>query len=62
VNGTLNLADTSATAFTFGAQTNEVEWPLLRQTLLWSSLSVFLGIFLGLIAQGRGLYGRKGVG
>ena len=37
----------------------EYLWPLIKQVLLWSGLSLFLGIFLGLIAQGRGLYIRR---
>lgn len=53
----ISLTGTSETLVAVGDA--DVALPLLRQTLLWSSLSLFLGIFLGLIAQGRGLYGRK---
>jgi hypothetical protein len=30
--------------------------PFLKQLLLWSALSVFFGLFLGLVAQGKGPY------
>ena len=49
----ISLAGTSTTGTYINLLT------LGKQSLLWSSLSLFLGIFLGLIAQGRGLYDTK---
>lgn len=34
--------------------------PFFKQLLLWSALSVFFGMFLGLIAQGKSLYKSRG--
>jgi hypothetical protein len=50
----LSLTGTSATELE--ALGGAAPLPLGRQVLLWSGLSLFLGIFVGLLAQGRGMF------
>jgi hypothetical protein len=43
-------------AGTAARQVNDVSLPFAAQTLLWGSLSLFLGIFLGLVVQGKSTF------